>query len=90
MLTEGNYIEPYKLARNLEVHPAKQDTVLLRDYVADAGSMMSSDATFGHKVQKSKLPVRPYRASFSKFDPDRDYDIDLGPKGNEKQLADFS
>ena len=63
----------------MEVHPARQASVPMCDYVAEAGSMMSSDATFGHKLQKPKLPVRPYRASFSKFDPRKDYDIDLGP-----------
>ena len=56
---------------------------------------MQSDATFGLKqasaTQLQKYPhVKPFVHSAAKFDPVKDYEIDLGPLGNEKQLSSYS
>lgn len=59
----------------------------MHDFITDKDSFMaSSEATFGYKLQNPRLPVQPFKSSVSKFDPERDYEVDLGPLGNFRQL----
>ena len=51
--------------------------------------MKNDSAVFRSQTSWSNVAPKPFKNAVTKFDPEKDYVVALGPLGNERQLCNY-